>query len=59
MHSWPVNQPLHELSETIDVMVIGCKPEEISAPDVVMGLSPSIEKAIPEAIKMILKEIGV
>lgn len=59
MHSWPVNQPLHELSEKIDVMVIGCKPEEISAPDVVMGLSPSIEEAIPEAIKMILKEIGV
>jgi len=59
MHSWPVNQPLHELNEKIDVMVIGCKPKEISAPDVVMGLTSPVENAIPEAIKMILKEIGV
>ena len=59
MHSWPVNQPLHELSETIDVMVIGCKPKEVSAPNVEMGLTPPVEKAIPKAIEMILKEIGV
>jgi coenzyme F420 hydrogenase subunit delta len=59
MHSWPVNQPLHELSEKIDVMVIGCKPKEISAPNVEMGLTPPVEEAIPKAIKMILKEIGV
>jgi len=59
MHSWPVNQPLHDLNEKIDVMVIGCKPKEISAPDVVMGLTSPVENAIPEAIKMILKEIGV
>lgn len=59
MHSWPVNQPLHELSETVDVMVIGCKPKEVSAPNVEMGLTPPVEEAIPKAIKMILKEIGV
>ncbi len=59
MHSWPVNQPLHELSETVDVMVIGCKPKEVSAPNVEMGLTPPVEKAIPKAIEMILKEIGV
>ncbi|MBU4534803.1 MAG: coenzyme F420-reducing hydrogenase, FrhD protein [Euryarchaeota archaeon] len=59
MHSWPVNQPLHELNEKIEVMVIGCKPKEVSAPDVEMGLTPPVEEAIPKAIKMILKEIGV
>lgn len=59
MHSWPVNQPLHELSEKIEVVVIGCKPKEISAPNVEMGLTPPVEKAIPKAIKIILKEIGV
>ncbi|MGB4362711.1 MAG: coenzyme F420-reducing hydrogenase, FrhD protein [Methanothermobacter tenebrarum] len=59
IHSWPVNQPLHELSEKIDVVVIGCKPKEISAPYVEMGLTPPVEKAIPRAVKMILNEIGV
>jgi coenzyme F420 hydrogenase subunit delta len=40
-------------------MVIGCQPEHISAPNVEMGLTKSVENAIPKAIEMILKEIGV
>jgi coenzyme F420 hydrogenase subunit delta len=59
MHTWPVSQPLHELSEKIDVVVIGCKPKEISAPNVEMGLTPPVKEAVPRAIQMILKEIGV
>jgi len=58
VHSWPVSQPLHDLAEICEVMVIGCQPEHVSAPDVEMGLTPRVEKAIPKAIKMILKEIG-
>lgn len=59
VHSWPVSQPLHDLSKQIDVIVIGCQPESVSAPDVKLGLNKSVEDAIPVAIKMILKEIGV
>lgn len=59
VHSWPVSQPLHDLAEKCEVIVIGCQPESVSAPDVVMGLTESVEKAIPKAIKIILKEIGV
>ncbi|MDI6702576.1 coenzyme F420-reducing hydrogenase, FrhD protein [Methanothermobacter wolfeii] len=59
MHTWPVSQPLHELSERIDVVVIGCKPGEVSAPNVEMGLTPPVKEAVPRAIQMILKEIGV
>jgi coenzyme F420 hydrogenase subunit delta len=59
VHSWPVNQPLHTLAEKVDVKVLGCKPQEVSAPDVVLGLTEPVEKAIPQAIKMILNEIGV
>jgi coenzyme F420 hydrogenase subunit delta len=59
VHSWPVSQPLHDLSKKYDVMVIGCQPETVSAPDVELGLTKSVENAIPEAINMILKEIGV
>ena len=59
VHSWPVSQPLHDLSETYEVIVIGCQPEYVSAPDVALGLTKNVEDAIPKAIKMILKEIGV
>lgn len=58
-HTWPVEEPLHELSENMEVIIIGCKPQEISAPDVVMELTKPVENAIPDAIEIILKEIGV
>ncbi len=59
VHSWPVSQPLHDLAESCEVMVIGCQPERVSAPDVELGLTKSVEEAIPKAIKLILEEIGV
>lgn len=59
VHSWPVNQPLHELNESVEIMVIGCQPESVSAPDVKLELTKSVEDAIPKAIQIILKEIGV
>ncbi|RBQ22881.1 hypothetical protein ALNOE001_14690 [Candidatus Methanobinarius endosymbioticus] len=59
VHSWPVEEPLHDLAEKIEVIIVGCKPKEISAPEVDMGLSEPVKDAIPKAIEMILKEIGV
>ena len=59
VHSWPVSQPLHELSKSCKVVVIGCQPEHISAPYVVMGLTTSVKNAIPKAIDMILEEMKV
>ncbi len=59
VHSWPVNQPLHELNDTVEIMVIGCQPESVSAPDVKLGLTKSVEDAIPETIRIILNELGV
>jgi len=59
VHTWPVEEPLHDLAKDIEVVIVGCKPKEISAPDVDMGLTEPVEKAIPQAINMILKEIGV
>jgi coenzyme F420 hydrogenase subunit delta len=59
VHSWPVSQPLHDLTNTCEVIVVGCQPEHVSAPDVELGLTNSVEQAIPKAIEMILKEIGV
>lgn len=59
VHSWPVSQPLHNLSKQCEVVVVGCQPETVSAPDVELGLTESVENAIPKAINVILKEIGV
>jgi coenzyme F420 hydrogenase subunit delta len=59
VHSWPVSQPLHDLSKQCEIVVVGCQPETISAPDVELGLTESVENAIPKAINVILKEIGV
>jgi coenzyme F420 hydrogenase subunit delta len=59
VHSWPVSQPLHDLAKTCEVKVIGCQPKHVSAPDVELGLTESVEEAIPKAIEIILKEIGV
>lgn len=51
VHSWPVTEPLHDLAKTCEVMVIGCQPEHISAPDVEMGLTKSVEDAIPRPLR--------
>ena len=58
-HGMTVEEPLQKISEKCDVVVVGCKPKEIPTPDVNMGLTEPVEKAIPEAIDIILNEIGV
>ena len=58
-HGMTVEEPLQKISEKCEVVVVGCKPAEIPTPDVDVGLSKPVEKAIPEAIDLILKEIGV
>lgn len=59
VHTWPVEEPLHELAEFCEVIVVGCKPGEISAPYVEMGFTEPVQEAIPKAVDIILKEIGV
>ena len=58
-HGMTVEEPLQKISQKCEVVVVGCKPKEIPTPDVDMGLSEPVEKAVPKAIDIILKEIGV
>ena len=58
-HGMTVEEPLQKISEKCEVVVVGCKPAEIPTPDVDMGLTEPVEKAIPKAIDSILNEIGV
>lgn len=57
-HTWPVEEPLHDLAENCEVIIVGCKPGEITSPDVEMGLTEAVENAIPKAMELVLKEIG-
>lgn len=56
-HTWPVEEPLHELAKTCEVVIVGCQPKEISSPDVVMGLTEEVENAVPKAMELVLEEI--
>ena len=58
-HGMTVEEPLQKISQKCEVVVVGCKPAEIPTPDVDMGLTEPVEKAVPEAIDIILNEIGV
>ena len=57
VHTYSVEEPLHELSEKCEVVIVGCKPGEITTPVVEMGLTKEVEKSVPEAIRLILNEI--
>ena len=58
-HGMTVEEPLQKIAEKCEVVVVGCKPASIPTPDVDMGLTEPVEKAIPKTIDLILNEIGV
>jgi coenzyme F420 hydrogenase subunit delta len=58
-HNWTLSEPLHGLKDKIDIVVIGCQPARVSEPDIVMELTPEVERAIPGAIEMVMKELGI
>ena len=58
-HGMTVEDPLREISQKCEVVIVGCKPAEIPTPDIDMGLTEPVERAIPKTIDLILKEIGV
>ena len=58
-HGMTVEDPLREIAQKCEVVIVGCKPASIPTPDVDMGLTEPVEKAVPKAIDIILKEIGV
>lgn len=58
VHGLPESEPLKDLQENgVEVMILGCQPKEISSPDVIMGLTEPVEKAVPKAVELILENI--
>src|SRR5512147_2500421 len=58
-HNWTLSEPLHALKDKVEIVVIGCQPAKVSEPDIVWALTPEVERAVPEAIKMVLEELGI
>jgi len=58
-HSWDLTEPLQRLNDAIDITIIGCQPERVTDPDMEIGLSDEVSKAIPKTVRIVLDMIGV
>jgi coenzyme F420 hydrogenase subunit delta len=58
-HSWDLTEPLHRIKDRIEVTVVGCQPKRVTDPEMEIGLSDEIVKAIPKAVQVVLETIGV
>jgi len=60
-HSGNLLDPIGRLKGKMDIVIIGCQPAYIPAPDsedFVLELSPEVERAVPKTVTAILQEIG-
>jgi coenzyme F420 hydrogenase subunit delta len=58
-HSWDLAEPLQRIKDQIEITIVGCQPARVTAPEMDIGLSDEVERAIPNAIREILEIIGV
>jgi len=58
-HSWDLSEPLQKLDDKMDITIIGCQPAKVTFPDMDIGLSNEVQKAIPDAVRKVLELIGV
>jgi len=57
-HSWDLTEPLQRIKDDIRIRVLVCQKKYVSAPEMVIGITDEVERAIPGAVSEILKEIG-
>jgi coenzyme F420 hydrogenase subunit delta len=58
-HSWDLTEPLQCIKDDIRIRILACQRKYVSAPEMVIGLTEEVQRAIPEAVSEILKEIGM
>lgn len=58
-HNWTLSEPLHGLKDKVEIVVIGCQPAKVSDPDIEISLTENVERAIPDAIRMVFEELGI
>jgi coenzyme F420 hydrogenase subunit delta len=57
-HSLDLTEPLQRIKDDIKIRVLVCQKKYVSAPEMVIGITDEVERAIPGAVSEILKEIG-
>jgi len=58
-HSWDLTEPLRYLKDDIRIRVLACQKKYVSAPEMVIGITDEVQRAIPDAVSEIMKEIGM
>ena len=58
-HSWDLTEPLQRIKDDIRILVLACQKKYVSAPEMVIGITDEVQRAIPEAVSEILTEIGM
>jgi len=58
-HSWDIAEPLQRIKDRIEITVIGCQPKRVTDPEMEIGLSDEVLKAIPKTVRLVLEIIGV
>ncbi len=59
IHSWDLTEPLQRIKDGIEIRVLACQKKYVSAPEMVIGITDEVERAIPGAVSEIMKEIGM
>lgn len=58
-HSWDLSEPLQRIKDQVDITIIGCQPKRVTDPEMEIGLSDEVSKAIPKTVRIVLETIGV
>jgi len=58
-HSWDLTEPLQRLKDRVEIVVIGCQPKRVTAPEFELGLTEEISNAVPRTVRKVLDLIGV
>ena len=58
-HSWDLTEPLQCIKDEIKIKILACQKKYVPAPEMDIGITDEVQKAIPHAVSEILKEIGM
>lgn len=58
-HSWDLTEPLNRLKDKVEITIFGVQPKRVSSPEMEIGLTEEVQKAIPKVVRHVLAEIGV
>ena len=56
-HSWDLTEPLQCIKDDILIRVLVCQKKYVSAPEMDIGITDEVQRAIPGAVSEIIKEI--